>query len=861
MLRATAAIAASMLLMGNAGAPQRPILTDAPGPGVPLTLAETRATEISDLRYDLSFVLPGDGTAGLQGAVTIRFNLKDASLPLYLDFSARQGAVTGGTINGRAAVPEYLVDHLAIYPADLRAGANEVTLQFSNAGSALNMNPEFMYALFVPARAREVFPCFDQPDLKARYTLALDVPASWEAITNGAEVARDERPGRRHLRFAETAPIPTYLFTFAAGQFKVETAQRAGRAFRMLHRETDAEKVARNRDAIFDLHAGALQWLETYTGIPYPFGKFEFLLVPSFQFGGMEHPGSIYYNASALLLDPSATQNQKLGRASLIAHETAHMWFGDLVTMRWFNDVWMKEVFANFMAAKIVNPAFPEINHELRFLYSHYPAAYGVDRTAGTNAIRQPLLNLNEAGSLYGAIIYQKAPIVMRQLEAILGAEVLRGGLQEYLKQHAFGNATWADLITILDTRTPRDLAAWSRAWVEEAGRPQITTALQITNDRIERLAFAQRDPVAARGLTWSQGLKVTLGYSDSTRTLDAELEGRTAIVKEASGLPAPLYVLPTGAGVGYGGFVLDARSRRWLLANLASIPEPLTRGAALVTLWEEMLDGRVRASELAPLLLTAVAREKDELNVERMLGYTGALYWRFLDEPARAALAPRLDATLKSGLATAGTQSLKSAWFNAVRDTAQDPKTLAWLEAIWRKAEDVPGLVLAEPDFITLAQELAVRGVPNADAILDAQIARTENPDRKARMIFVRPALSAALATRDAFFKSLAERKNRAREAWVLEALGYLHHPLRAAAAEKYVLPSLTLLREIQQTGDIFFPKRWMDATLSGHRSPQVARMVRQFVARLDDTYPDRLRRIILSSADDLFRISRMPR
>src|SRR6187549_1707521 len=135
----------------------------------------------------------------------------------------------------------------------------------------------------------------------------------------------------------------------------------------------------------------------------------------------MEHPGAIFYNANGLLLDESATQDQMLGRASVIAHETAHMWFGDLVTMQWFNDVWMKEVFANFMAAKIVNPSFPEVNHELRFLLSNYPQAYQIDRTAGSNPIRQPLANLDEAGQLYGAIIYQKAPIVMRQLEMIVG--------------------------------------------------------------------------------------------------------------------------------------------------------------------------------------------------------------------------------------------------------------------------------------------------------------------------------------------------------------------------------------------------------------------------------------------------------
>jgi hypothetical protein len=183
--------------------------------------------------------------------------------------------------------------------------------------------------------------------------------------------------------FQETPPLPTYLVAFVAGKFSVETAQRDGRVLRIFHRETDAAKVARNRDALFDLHAKSLDWLEDYTDIRYPWGKFDVVLIPSFQFGGMEHAGAILYNAASLMLDESATQNQLLERASVIAHETSHMWFGDLVTMRWFNDVWMKEVFANFMAAKIVNPSFPQVNHELRFLLAHYPSAYQVDRTAG----------------------------------------------------------------------------------------------------------------------------------------------------------------------------------------------------------------------------------------------------------------------------------------------------------------------------------------------------------------------------------------------------------------------------------------------------------------------------------------------
>src|SRR5262249_13079205 len=155
-------------------------------------------------------------------------------------------------------------------------------------------------------------------------------------------------------------------------------------------------------------------WLERYTGIPYPFDKFDFVLLPAFQFSGMEHPGAIYYNASQVLLDESATETLLLGRALLIAHETAHMWFGDLVAMRWVDDVWLKEVCANFFADRVVHPLFPGVNHDLRFFLAHYPAAYSVDRTAGAHPIRQELENLNEAGGLYGPIIYHKAPIVLR---------------------------------------------------------------------------------------------------------------------------------------------------------------------------------------------------------------------------------------------------------------------------------------------------------------------------------------------------------------------------------------------------------------------------------------------------------------
>jgi aminopeptidase N len=832
----------------------RPPAVDA---GVPLTLAGARAARVSRLRYDLRFIVPEAVGRPVSGTATLRFELSDPSGPLALDFAGP--ALRSVQAQGRIIEAGVENEHVVLPPSALRRGENEIRLSFDASDLALNRNPDFMYTLFVPARARLAFPCFDQPDLKARYTLALEVPRGWEAISNSPVRGRTERSEGVELEFGETHPIPAYLFAFAAGRFQVESAERNGRTLRMLHRETDAAKVARNVGAVFDLHGSALDWLERYTAVPFPFEKFDFVLLPAFQFGGMEHPGSIFYNASFLLLDPSATQDQQIRRASLIAHETAHMWFGDLVTMRWFDDVWMKEVFANFMAAKIVNPSFPRVNHDLRFLFSHYPGAYDVDRTAGTNAIRQRLDNLNEAGGLYGAIIYLKAPIVMRQLEMIVGEEGLRDGLREYLASHAYGNAGWPDLVALLDRRTPEDLDAWSRAWVDDPGRPVITTSEVRHDEDTLHLRFVQADPRRGGNLKWMQKLRITLGTRDGERHVDAKA-GAAAFSASAPMSSPPLYVLPTGGGIGYGEFALDAASRGYLVTHLADVTDALTRGAALVTLWEEMLSGRLTAPALFRAVTAALPRERDELNVTRMLACTRQLFWKFLPPAERDARSAALERALRAGLAAAGTPGLKSAWFNALRDVAVTRPTLVWLERVWRGTERVPGLTLAEPDYITLALELAVREGPSWKDILLQQHGRIKNPDRKAQFEFVTPALSADPAARSAFFAGLADVKNRRHEAWVLQALAYLHHPLRAQASETHISASLELLREIQRTGDIFFPKRWADATLSGHRSPSAARLVRTFLDGLPEDYPERLRRIVLSSADDLFRASRSP-
>ncbi len=822
---------------------------DNPTRGVALALAEQRAAVISELRYDATFDVPLSRDSAVTGTVDVRFVLRDTLQPLVLDFRAPPDHVLSVRLNGDEVPYTLPDDHIVIPGSALSAGEQTVTVAFRSTNDALNRQDEFFYALFVPDRASTALPIFEQPDLKARFTLTLTVPSAWKALANGAEVSRETLGnGRDRVRFAESAPISTYLFSFAAGVLQVDSAQRDGRTLTMYHRESDREKFARNRDAIYDLHATAITWLEDYTQIEYPFDKFAFFAIPAFQFGGMEHPGAIWYRAETLFLDPSASRTQELGRASLIAHETAHMWFGDLVTMRWFNDVWMKEVFANFMAAKIAGPSFPDINLNLRFFQAHHPAAYNVDRTAGTNAIRQPLENLRDAGSLYGAIIYQKAPIVMQQLESLVGESVLRDGLRLYLDRYRYGNATWTDLVGILDSLSTDDLATWSQVWVNEAGRPRVSVQWADSG-----LLLTQNDAQTQRNLRWPQTLVLALG-GDSGTTLD------TVVMRERESfvplLSRPGFVLPAADGVGYGRFVLDHQSRMVLLSQAAELQDPLHRAVAFQSLWEEVLEDSLAAEPFARATLAALREEDNELVAQQLLGLLRGAYWRFIPDAVRVQMAPEVEAVLWTLLDSASTAGRKGAYFSALTSLSLSDSGVVRLERIWRKEQTPVGLPLEEQQYIALAEALALRNVANAEQILTEQESRITNPDRLARFKFMRPALSASSSTRDSLFATFANVENRRRESWVLDAMSAMHHPLRSQESVGSVRASLDLVQEIQATGDIFFPLRWLSATLDGHRSAEAAEIVRAFL-RENPGLPPRLRGKVLQAADDLFRVT----
>ncbi len=830
-----------------------------PGPGISWRLAEDRKERLSDLRYSLHFWIPADATEPIRGAAEISFTLATADSPLAVDFAQPPSQLLTVTSNETPVSCDFRDGHVLLPVSSLKRGENSFHFEFVAGDGPLNRNPDFLYTLFVPDRAHEAFPCFDQPNLKARYRLSLRTPADWLAVSNSPVSTQSASDGE-NWEFSETEPLSTYHFAFAAGRFETDVYDAGNRVLTMYHRETDRNKLARNREAIFELHKTALEWLEQYTGIPYPFEKFGFVLIPSFQYGGMEHPGSVLYRAEAVLLDESATQNQLLGRASLIAHETAHMWFGNFVTMNWFDDVWTKEVFANFMAAKIVNPSFPEINHPLRFLLAHHPAAYAVDRSAGANPIRQRLDNLDEAGSLYGAIIYQKAPIVMRQLETLMGEQPFRQGLRDYLAQHRYGNATWPDLVAALNRSSKENLQEWSRVWVEESGRPLVKIEPDVDSEgHLTAIRVIQADP-AGENRVWPQALELALGDADAVSRVWLQVRGKIQPITDGLGRTKPSFLLAGADGLGYADFQLDPGSQAYLLQHLSSVQDPLLRAVAWLSLWEGVLSHRLDPDSFLETALSSLPLETEELTIQAVLGCVEESFWRFLDTEQQTRFAPRLEDLCWTRMTTVASKTLKATYFNAYRDLASTSAAAQRLQEVWNRQLTPPDLVLSEEDDLRLAAALAIREPDQAEQILGVEMQRIKNPDRRARFLFLLPSLSSNQAVRDAFFESLRDLSNRRREAWALEGLSYLHHPLRAQESIKYIRPSLELLEEIQRTGDIFFPKRWLDATLGGHHSPEAAAIVNDYLAD-HPKLPARLRGKLLQSADTLYRAAQWRR
>lgn len=870
----TSALALALIVAGAArqaqaqsGAPDARL-----APGVPHILATERAAQISDVRYALSLDVTRADTA--TGSVTVRFTQRSES-DVILDFRGLRVSriVAGGQSLRTDDAAVWNRAHIRIPALLVRPGANEITVDFASPIAAAGASiirahdaadgQDYLYTLLVPSDANLLFPCFDQPDLKAKVSLTVTAPRRWNVLANGAAVTTDSSAATLTHHFAETRPISTYLIAFAAGPYATVSRARSIAAGAPLSDVRMWVRASRLREAESDsliaMNAQALHWLGDWFGVSYPFGKYEFLLAPVFPFGGMEHPGAVFYNEQSFIFRERPTVSQTLGRQATIFHEVAHQWFGDYVTMRWFDDLWLKEGFATYMAAKMQAAIAPTSNAWKTFYLRNKPVAYGTDATAGTTPVWQSLDNLEQAKSNYGPIVYNKAPGVLRQLNYLVGERAFQQGIRAFLAQHAYANATWQDLLGAVGHAANRDLTSWGTQWILRPGMPIVEQQLTTANGRITRLALLQRpaQPTLSGVDAWPMRVSVLLWYpGEAPVRIPVEMTTRATVVDAARGRKTPAFVFANDGDYGYAIVLPDDASVGWLEQNIGTVRDDLLRATLWGALWDLVREARLSPSRYAAAVLRELPRERDEQIAAALTARMGVAVARYGSGAARDSLQPAIERALLAGATeTTLAYGQRKSQLDALIGSAQSSASLARLDA-WLDGDTAAGLPLRAPTRWAIVTRLVANGYPSAALRLKAESAR-DSSSEGLRQAFVAGAAAPDSAIKRAYYTRWF-RDSTLNEEWVTSSLRAFHDPEHATLTQAFVIPSLDTLPWIQRNRRIFFLGAWLNAAIGGQHSAEALQQIDSWLA-LHPMLADDLRRKVLQARDELERTVRI--
>ena len=833
--------------------------------GIPRELARQRAAEISNVRYQLNFALaPKTSTVG--GNLLLHFVLKNGGESEWLDF--RGDAVRSLKINGTATATTIQNGHLELPAKLLTAGENVVEIDFTApvgpAGKAFTRfedkddGSEYIYTLFVPMDAEMAFPCFDQPDLKARFPLTVTLPADWVVISNtksneAGRIARQHngvisQPEMHQFEFAETKPIPTYLFAFAAGPFvKVhDTPGLPG----LYVRKSKAQKAEAEAPEVQQIAADGIKFLADYFAQPFPFPKYDLVLIPGFAYGGMEHAGATFLREESVLFRSAPTHTDHINRDLLVLHETTHQWFGDLVTMRWFDDLWLKEGFAQYMAYYALNALKPDENMWKRFYQAIKPAAYGIDATQGTTPIYQDIPNLKDAKSAYGAIVYSKAPGVIKQLAFVVGDDNFRDGLRLYLKEHAYANAEWSDLVGALERTSKKDLKTWADAYIKRRGMPQVNVDWKCApQGEGVGIGLAQHD-VLSEGGNWPIATKLLLHgpRGDAVKRVEWNSANTMLGINDAG---CPDYVFANYEDEAYGRFLLDEKSRTYVVVHLGEINDLFERTLLWGSLWDSVREAEMDPREYIKLALRLLPAEQDESLAQSIIGRTTYALHHFVSAQTRGQLGPKMEALAADQMVHSPSQDMRIAWFRALRGVAETAPARQQLKDMLSGKLTVPGVELRPLDRWNLVATLVALNDPEADAVLAAEEKRDPSGDGK-KYAYMASAARPTAETKKKYFDDYLHNASLP-EDWVEISLGSFNWWNQPELTAPYLKPALDALPQVKQQRKIFFLLAWLNAFIGGQQSPEAQKQVHDYLATAPLDKDLRLK--ILEVVDDLDR------
>ncbi|WP_327269513.1 aminopeptidase N [Streptomyces sp. NBC_01218] len=710
-------------------------------PGTNLTReeAQERARLLTVDAYEVELDLSGAQEGGsFRSVTTVRFDSAEAGAETFIDLVAP--AVHDVVLNGTSLDVAAVFRDARIALPHLREGANELRVvadcAYTNTGEGLHrfVDPvdeqAYLYTQFEVPDARRVFASFEQPDLKATFAFTVTAPAGWTVISNSPT----PEPVGNVWTFEPTPRISTYITALIAGPYHSvhSSYERDGRTVPLgiYCRPSLAEYL--DADDIFELTRLGFDWFQEKFDYAYPFAKYDQLFVPEFNAGAMENAGAVTIR-DQYVFRSKVTDAAYEGRAETILHELAHMWFGDLVTMEWWNDLWLNESFATYTSIACLADAegsrWPQ--SWTTFANSMKTWAYRQDQLPSTHPIMAEINDLDDVLVNFDGITYAKGASVLKQLVAYVGQDEFFAGVQAYFKAHAFGNTRLTDLLGALEETSGRDLKTWSKAWLETAGinvlRPAVETDAEGRITSFAVLQEAPALPAGAKGEPTLRPHRVAIGFYDlgadgklvRTERIERDVDGARTEVALPEGTKRPDVILLNDDDLSYAKVRLDEESLRFVTEHLGDFAESLPRALCWASAWDMTRDGELATRDYLALVLSGIGKESDIGVVQSLHRQLKLALDQYAAPEARETLLTRwTDATLAHLNAAAPGSDHQLAWARAFAATARTPQQLDLLQGLLDGSKAVEGLAVDTELRWAFVQRLSATGLLDEEEI-----------------------------------------------------------------------------------------------------------------------------------------------
>ncbi|WP_405013317.1 aminopeptidase N [Kitasatospora sp. NBC_01539] len=845
-----------------------------PGKNLSREEAQQRAEAIGVESYRIHLDVtsaPDPAAATFRSTTTVVFRCSAPGTDTFADLLAPR--VHAVTLNGRALDPAEVFDGVRVALPGL-AAHNELTVvadcAYSRTGEGLHRfvdpadDETYLYTHFEPADARRVFANFEQPDLKAPFTVSVTAPAAWDVYANAVHEEITADGAARTWRFAPTKPISTYLTAVVAGPYHVARDHYSrelpdGGVLEIPLAATCRRSLAPHFDSdeIFTVTKQGLDFFHQEFDYPYPFGKYDQCFVPEYNIGAMENPGCVTFREEYVFRS-KVTEAAYEGRANVVLHEMAHMWFGDLVTMKWWDDLWLKESFADYMGSLSQHEATGYRAVWITFANRRKAWAYRQDQFPTTHPITADIRDLEDAKLNFDGITYAKGASVLKQLVAYVGREPFLAGARQYFQRHAYGNTRLADLLEALEATSGRDLTAWAAAWLQTSGVNVLTPQVTVDSEgRITELAIVQ-DGSVPRPHRVAVGLfdQDTDGGLVRTARIELDVTGTRTVVAEAAGRPRPALVLVNDDDLTYCKVRFDEGSLETLRASLGEIRDDLARALAWSAVWNLTRDGLMPARDYLDLVLRFGGRESD-IGVLQSLHLQAKTALDLYADPAWRAAGGRLlaEGAVRELRAAEPGSDHQLAWARFVATAADGPEELQLVRGLLEGTARIDGLDVDQELRWTLWLALAAGGAAEGPEI-ERELQRDNTASGRRQLVqclAARPTPEAKAAAWSAVVDS-DELPNALVEA---EIAGFAQAGRRDLTAG-FTAPYFAVLEKVWEQRSIEIAMRIVGGFFPRHQTePAVLAATDEWLDGHPGAAPA-LRRLVTECRDDLARALR---